>query len=90
MYVGTAPVFAPDRRERVAGRMGEEERCRIGERIQAARLAAGWSQQELANRAGLLQRQISQMERGKLNMRFDTLGRVAAALGLKTRDLVTP
>lgn len=68
--------------------MGDEDRKRIGSRILAARMAAGWSQQELAEKAGLKQRQISQMENGKLNMTIDTLGRVAAALGVRTHDLL--
>ena len=41
--------------------------------IREARRAKGWSQQELAQKAGLAQRHISALETGKIVPRYDTL-----------------
>jgi len=90
MYDLPALAPLPAEQEKPAGVMGEAERKRVGDKIRAARTAAGLSQQELAERAGILQRQISQIENGRLNMTFDTLAQVAAALDLQTHDLVKP
>jgi transcriptional regulator with XRE-family HTH domain len=41
--------------------------------IREARRAKGWSQEELARKAGLAQRHISTIETGKIVPRYDTL-----------------
>ena len=53
--------------------------------IREARKAKGWSQQELAQEAGLAQRHISAIETGKIVPRYDTLLDVLRVLD---RDLV--
>ncbi len=51
------------------------------ERWRAARLAAGWSQYELAKRSGLHPATISAMERG-VHVSAETAAKLDAALGL--------
>lgn len=53
----------------------------LAERLRAARLAAGWSQRELAERAGLHQPQVVRAERGE-DLLVSQLVRLAAPLGL--------
>jgi predicted ATPase/transcriptional regulator with XRE-family HTH domain len=60
---------------------GEQER--YGERLRHYREAAGYSQEELAERAGLSANAISALERGERKRPYpDTLRRLADALGL--------
>lgn len=58
-------------------------------RVRELRQAKGWSQEELANRAGATQGQISNLETGK-TQRWDlpVLDRIAKALGVHTADLI--
>src|SRR5690349_11641395 len=61
---------------------GERERS-FGRLLQQARLAAGLSQEALAERAGLSARAISALERGVNRApHLETVSRLAAALGL--------
>ena len=54
----------------------------MGDRIRKARLAAGWTQRELAEHAGLSSMTISLLERDKSrNPRLLTVQAVASALG---------
>jgi transcriptional regulator with XRE-family HTH domain len=56
---------------------------RLGERLRRYREAAGYSQEELAERAGLTANAISALERGERKRPYpDTVRRLAAALGL--------
>src|SRR5688572_28335904 len=60
---------------------GQQER--FGERLRLHREAAGFSQEELAERAGLSANAISALERGERKRPYpDTLRRLAEALGL--------
>ena len=54
---------------------------RIGERIQQARKAAGLSQKELAERLGVTQTVIGNIERGERNPKIETIDRISVALG---------
>jgi predicted ATPase/DNA-binding XRE family transcriptional regulator len=59
----------------------------FGERLQRHRMAVGLSQEELAERAGLSQRGISDLERGKRRTPHPaTVRRLAEALGLTEAD----
>jgi predicted ATPase/transcriptional regulator with XRE-family HTH domain len=59
------------------------QRERFGERLRRLREAAGFSQEELAERAGLSANAISALERGERKRPYpDTLRRLAEALGL--------
>jgi XRE family transcriptional regulator, regulator of sulfur utilization len=74
---------AEERRELEAARA----RFKIGARLLEARLAAGLTQQELASASGVAQADISRIERGQSNPTTDTLGALAAPLGV-TLDFV--
>lgn len=52
------------------------------------RLSAGLTQAELANRAGMRQPRIAEIESSKGRPRFDTLVKVSGALGVPMSDLV--
>ena len=55
-------------------------RRRVGLNIRQARLAKGWSQEELADRAALHRTYISQLERGVKNATLTVVEKVAVAL----------
>jgi len=60
----------------------------IGERIRAARKAAGLRQSDLASRLHVGQGRISDIETGRHGMTLSTLHRIALALGCEARDLL--
>ena len=66
--------------------MTAKQQTRPGEAIHALRTARGWSQDELANRSGVAQPQISRCEQG-LNLSFGNLCRIADALGVAVDKL---
>ena len=57
----------------------------LRQQIRERRKAKGWSQQELAQKAGLSQRHISGIETGKIVPRYDTL---LDLLRVLDRDLI--
>lgn len=59
-----------------------------GQRIKEARKKAGLTQAELADKLGIPYQSISQWERDTRNPKYDTLRRIAAALGVDWMDLV--
>jgi ribosome-binding protein aMBF1 (putative translation factor) len=62
----------------------------VGERIHAAREAAGLSQRELARRMGTSQAAIDRLESGGVGATLTTLHRVATALGLEVNVELKP
>jgi len=61
----------------------------MGDRIRKLRLAAGWTQQELAERAGLSLTTISKLERNHMEpSRVSTVQRLATALGCSVPHLL--
>ena len=54
----------------------------LGERIKALRLERGLQQRQLAEKADLTPSMVSQIESGRLTPSLNTLGRLAAALGV--------
>jgi HTH-type transcriptional regulator/antitoxin HipB len=54
----------------------------LGKTIRAARVQLRLTQEELAAAAGVGERFLSEIERGKATARFDTILRVLDALGL--------
>jgi transcriptional regulator with XRE-family HTH domain len=59
----------------------------IGERIKQRRLSLGWSQERLADKAGLHSKGLSRIETGNANSSIGTLDRIASALGIQLGDL---
>ena len=60
----------------------------FAERLKAARLMRGWTQAELAARAGLPATSIAHLEAGSRKPSFDTLRRLAGALEVSTDYLL--
>jgi len=53
----------------------------VGEAVRRARQSHGWTQAELAERAGTSQPSIARLERGQVSPTVMTLDRIARALG---------
>lgn len=61
----------------------------LGETIRNRREADGLSQEKLAELANLSRNYIGELERGETNVSIEALVRVAKALRVRVRDLVT-
>ena len=61
---------------------------RLGANVRHAREERGWSQEELAYRAGLASVQISRIERGKREIRVTTLIKLVRALDVPPSRLL--
>ena len=61
---------------------------RFGQNVRSARVAKGWTQEELAYRSGLASVQISRIERGKREVRITTLLRLVKALEVSASELL--
>jgi transcriptional regulator with XRE-family HTH domain len=59
----------------------------LSTRLRSLRRARGWSQEELADRAGLEQTQISSWERGSRRPSMESVAKLAAAFGMPHADL---
>ena len=60
----------------------------LGARVRALREARDWSQEELADRAGLHRTYVSSVERGVRNPTVTVMARLASALGVSLAGLV--
>ncbi|MEO0530840.1 MAG: helix-turn-helix transcriptional regulator [Planctomycetota bacterium] len=60
----------------------------VGRLIRKHRNAKGWSQEELADRAGVHRTFISSIERGVRNPTVTSLHRIASAMGLTVSELM--
>jgi transcriptional regulator with XRE-family HTH domain len=60
----------------------------VGHAIRTRRLQVGFSQEELAVRAGLHRTYVGSVERGERNISLMNLTKMATALGVRVRDLV--
>jgi len=65
-------------------------RFAIVRELMALREQRGWSQRELADRAGMKQPQLARLETGQVEPRLDTLQRLAMAMGCKMRVSFEP
>ncbi|RYZ15177.1 MAG: XRE family transcriptional regulator [Alphaproteobacteria bacterium] len=63
---------------------------RVGMAVAAAREALGWSQADLAEKAGIHETSVSNLERGKKEPSLGTLTKVANAFGCPLQDLLPP
>jgi transcriptional regulator with XRE-family HTH domain len=61
---------------------------RLAGRVRALRREKGWSQEELAHRAGLHRTFISQVERAAKNTTIGSTEKIATALGVRMGDLL--
>jgi transcriptional regulator with XRE-family HTH domain len=59
----------------------------LARNLRRLRLAHGLTQEQLANAAGLRQALISELESSKLDVRIDTLSRIAMALDATMAEL---
>jgi transcriptional regulator with XRE-family HTH domain len=83
------PPSSPD--EAPTGEAAPEEHpilVRFGQQVRDLRLHAGLTQEELATTSGLHWTYISQIERGKRNLTYKCLVRLAAGLGITLSQLV--
>jgi len=62
----------------------------IGARLNAMRLAAGLSQRQLADRAGVPHAQISNVEKNKVSPSVSTLRKILSGLGVSMADFFEP
>ena len=59
----------------------------FGKAIRALREERGYSQEELAERAGLHRNYVGGVERGERNVALENIVKLAVALSVRTRDL---
>jgi transcriptional regulator with XRE-family HTH domain len=62
----------------------------FGKRVRKARQDLGWSQETLAEKAGLDRTQIGRCEAGKQNATLRTIYSLAEALGVEATELLPP
>lgn len=60
----------------------------VGKKISELRTAKGWSQEELAHRAGLNRTHLYRLEGGLQSMTLSTLKAISDALGTRMTDLL--
>jgi transcriptional regulator with XRE-family HTH domain len=60
----------------------------FGAHLKKIREKRGWSQEEMAHRAGISYNSLNTLENGKLNPTLATLHAIADSLEMKLRDLV--
>lgn len=60
----------------------------LGKKIKELRLKAGYSQEELAAKAGLHRTYMSDVERGERNVSVENIEKIVKALGVKSSDLL--
>lgn len=58
------------------------QRLRLGQRIAEVREEQGLTQQQLADRCGLIQQNIDRIEKGRYNTGIDLYSNILQALGL--------
>lgn len=63
---------------------------RLGERVRRERERLGWTQEELAERAGLHPAYVGQIERAQKKVSLATVDRLVEALGVSTSSLLDP
>jgi DNA-binding XRE family transcriptional regulator len=59
-----------------------------GQRVRIARIESGWTQWELAVKAGLLERTVSLVEQDRTTLRDKTIFKLSRALDLSVEDLI--
>jgi transcriptional regulator with XRE-family HTH domain len=64
-------------------------RVQLGKRIQLLRESKGWSQDVFAHLVGMGRAYPHRIEKGKVDVQFTTLARMAHIFGLSLAELVT-
>lgn len=64
------------------------ERDRFGGRVREHRLGRGWSQVELAGKAGVSYSTVQRLEAGRFHPAMSTVKGLAKALGVKVDELL--
>lgn len=72
-----------------ADEAGREEARILGTRIRQFRLARGWTQEQLAEQAGVHYKYLGDVERGVRNPALFNIARIARALGVPVAALFT-
>ena len=67
-----------------------EIRTRFGARVRELRTDRGWSQEVLADNAGLHRTYIGSIERGEQNVSLQNIEKLAATLGVSLAELFAP
>ena len=62
---------------------------KIGNKILEIRKRTGWTQAEIAEKAGIADRSYADIERGNVNMRVETLLKICEALNITPDDILT-
>ncbi len=65
-----------------ADEAGREEARKLGARIRQFRVARGWTQEQLAEHAGVHYKYLGDVERGVRNPALFNIARIARALGV--------
>lgn len=65
----------------------EEVMAMFGRNVRRVRMDKGFTQEELAEGAGISQVQIARIEAGKINTSISTVVAIAKALGVKEGEL---
>lgn len=60
----------------------------LGEEIKKLREERGWTQEDLAEKAGLNPTHLGFIEQGRKEPRLKTLQKIASALNVQVRDLI--
>ena len=68
----------------------DDIRTRFGARVRQLRTERGWSQEGLADRAGLHRTYIGSVERGEQNISLENIERLATTLGVSLAGLFGP
>ena len=72
----------------MTGSVTDAVRQRIAQRVRGLRVARGWSQEVLAEVAGVHRNYIGHIERGEVNVGVGNLVKLARALGVLVGELV--
>ncbi|MHB8644445.1 MAG: helix-turn-helix domain-containing protein [Thermomicrobiales bacterium] len=60
----------------------EEAAYKLGTRVRELRLARGWTQEQLAERAGIHEKFLGAVERGERNVTLRNIARIARGLNV--------
>ncbi|MDR3054877.1 MAG: helix-turn-helix domain-containing protein [Zoogloeaceae bacterium] len=66
----------------------DQNLLRVGDAVRSRRLALDWSQEALADYAGIDRSHMGKIERGERNITFLNLLRITNAFGCKLSDLL--